>query len=69
MADEPVGVVVIVFDRSSNEIANCNPGCFSLKSDNEKVAVEAAIAAYAAAHPMHIKISLVGGKSVGRQLD
>jgi hypothetical protein len=39
-----------------------------LKSDNEKVTVEAAIAAYAAAHPMHIKISLVGGKSVGRQL-
>jgi hypothetical protein len=68
MADEPVGVVVIVFDRSLNEIANCNPGCFSLNSDKEKLTVEAAIAAYAAAHPMHIKISLVGGKSVGRQL-
>ncbi len=68
MADVPVGVVVIVFDRSLNEIANCNPGCFSLNSDKEKETVEAAIAAYAAAHPMHIEISLVGGKSVSRQL-
>jgi hypothetical protein len=40
-----------------------------LNSDKEKLTVEAAIAAYAAAHPMHIKISLVGGKSVGRQVD
>jgi hypothetical protein len=39
-----------------------------LISDRENVAVDAAIAAYAAAHPTHIVISLVVGESLERDL-
>jgi len=66
----PVVVVVIIaaFARASLETVNWNPDSFPLISDRENVAVDAAIAAYAAAHPTHIVISLVDGESLGRDL-